>query len=121
MEHIINVAFDFDDKKIEEYMEKQAINDVQDTVTSRMLNTVKEDIESSGYRSYGRIEYDRWMGDILKSWLDEHEDEVIKLAALALTRRVGCKKTYKDALDEAVNELKAGNDEQTTTPSSEAN
>lgn len=33
----------------------------------------------------------------------------------------GCKKTHKDAINEAVNELKAGNDEQTTTPSSEVN
>lgn len=104
MQHIINVAFDFDDNSVKQYIEKQAISDVRNQlVADARKHMPTDDYGRDGWRQH----IDMWVGD----YLDEHSREVVDLAVLTLARRVERRKAWKDALADARAELEGGSDE----------
>ena len=113
MQHIVEVAFDFNDKAITEYIENQLEKDVMDGVTSKAWKKFRDRVPHVTYdRDMDFMEY---MADaVYKRFMDEHADELVRLAALTLAKRTGCRKAWKEALADAMTELGmgGGNDEQ---------
>ena len=113
MQHIVEVAFDYNDKAITGYIENQLEKDVRDGVTSKAWEKFSDHVP--------RVTYDRdrdfmeYMADaVYKRFRDEHADELMRLAALTLAMRTYRKRPWKDALEDAMTELGmgGGNNEQ---------
>lgn len=104
MQHIVEVAFDYDDKAITEYIENQLEKDVRDGVTSKAWEKFSDHVPSVTYdRDRDFMEY---MADaVYKRFRDEHADELMKLAALTLAMRTDRRKAWKEALADAEAEL----------------
>ena len=113
MQHIVEVAFDYNDKAITEYIENQLEKDVRDGVTSKAWEKFSDHVPSVTYdRDRDFMEY---MADsVYKRFMDEHADELIRLAALTLAMRTDRRRAWKDALEDAMTELGmgGGNNEQ---------
>lgn len=104
MQHIVEVAFDFNDKAITEYIEKSLKDDVRDGVVSKAWGKFKGSVPS--------VTYDRdrdfmdFMADaVYQRFMEEHGDELVRLAALTLAKRTDRRKAWKEALAEAEAEL----------------
>lgn len=113
MQHIVEVAFDFNDKAITDYIEKSLKDDVREECARRGLSKFVDTIPHSSYSAEGDIR--NFMVDaIYKRFMEEHGDELVRLAALTLAKRTGCRKAWKEALVDAEAELggKEGGDEQ---------
>ena len=104
MQHIVEVAFDYNDKAITEYIENQLEKDVRDGVTSKAWKEFRDRVPRMTYdRDRDFIEY---MADaVYKRFMDEHADELVRLAALTLAMRTGRRRAWKEALADAEAEL----------------
>lgn len=113
MQHIVEVAFDYNDRAITEYIENQLEKDVRDGVTSKAWKEFRDRVPHMTYdKDRDFMEY---MADaVYKRFMDEHRDELVRLAALTLAKRTSCRKAWKEALADAMTELGmgGGNDDQ---------
>jgi hypothetical protein len=111
MQHIVEVAFDYNDKAITEYIENQLEKDVMDGVTSKAWKEFRDRVPRMTYdKDRDFMEY--MVDAVYKRFMEEHGDELVRLAALTLAKRTGCRKAWKEALADAEAELGGKDDEQ---------
>lgn len=108
MEHIISIAFDFDDDRVKKTAE--------DAVNNEMTKIVKEIVTdkiapmSSGW--YGRQERDwrnLWdkVDSAINEMLAEHREEIIEKAANKLVKSAKSTKAWKEKFAEIMEEVDA--------------
>lgn len=109
MQHIVEVAFDYNDKQISEYIEKQLEKDVRDSVVAKAWGKFKDSVPG--------VTYDRdrdfmdFMADaVYKRFMEEHEAELMRLAAMTLAMRAERRRAWKEALADAEAELSGKED-----------
>lgn len=104
MQHIVEVAFDFNDKAITAYIENQLEKDVRDGITSKAWKEFRDRVPHVTYdRDADFMEY---MADsVYKRFMDEHANELVRLAVLTLAKRTSCRKAWKEVLADAEAEL----------------
>ena len=106
MEHILNIAFDFDDDRVKKTAE--------DAVNNEMTKIVKEIVTdkiapmSSGW--YGRQERDwknLWnkVDSAINEMLAEHREEIIEKAADKLVKSAKSTKAWKEKFAEIMDEV----------------
>lgn len=106
MEHILNIAFDFDDEKVKKAAE--------DAVNNEMTKIVKEIVTdkiapmSSGW--YGKQERDwknLWdkVDSAISEMLAEHREEIIEKAADKLVKSAKSTKAWKEKFAEIMDEV----------------
>ena len=93
MEHIINIAFDFDDAKVKEHIE--------DTVTKEVIEGIKKDILNSLPRTYSSKSEpsDRLralLEDLITDFIDHHRDVIYEEVCNRLEKRIMSTKRYKE-------------------------
>lgn len=72
MQHIVEVAFDFNDKAITEYIENQLEKDVRDGVTSKAWKEFRDSVPHVTYDRDG--DFMEYMADaVYKRFRDAHE------------------------------------------------
>ena len=104
MQHIVEVAFDYNDKAITEYIENQLEKDVRDGVTSKAWEEFRDRVPNVTWDE--DRDFMEYMADaVYKRFMEEHGDELVRLAALTLAKRTGCRKAWKEALADAEAEL----------------
>ena len=106
MEHILNIAFDFDDNRVRNVIEKQACEQVINKLSKDIENALVA--EASGYY-YNRSKVGDGIAAIAKSRvdriIDDNKDIIIHVAAKQLAGRLMRTKAAKNAVDAAVKEL----------------
>lgn len=109
MQHIVEVAFDYNDKQISEYIERQLEKDVRDSVVAKAWKKFEDSVPC---RTYNRDrDFMDFMADaVYKRFMEEHEDELVRLAALTLAMRAERKRAWKEALANAEAELRGKED-----------
>lgn len=102
MQHIVNVAFDFDDKKVTKSIESQVHKEVVDNITAE----VKKIIYSSTYYAYGgsrinendptplREMVEKECRDILNA----HKEQIINMAAEKLANSLKRTKAVRETV-----------------------
>lgn len=100
MQHIVEVAFDFNDKLITKYIESQLEEDVRDSVVAKAWKEFKDSVPSMTY-DRDRDFMDFMTDAVYKRFIEEHEAELMRLAALTLAMRAGRRKAWKEALADA--------------------
>lgn len=104
MQHIVNVAFDFDDKKITDSIEAHVHKEVVDNITEEVKNVIFE--QKWGYRKC----YDdcnpaplkRMIEDRVSEVLEENKDIIIDGAIKLLAEKLSRTKQVKEAVGELV-------------------
>lgn len=104
MQHIMQIAFDFDDDKVRSITEKTIEKEMDSIIKEIILDNIAPEI-TSGYDKGRRNweEFDEIMNDRIDAVLKEHKDEIIERAADRLVdsvkRTKAWKEKYKDVLD----------------------
>lgn len=101
MEHILNIAFDFDDDKVRQTAENAANKEMDKIVKNIVLDKIAP--MSSGY--YGRQERDwsrlwKEVEDAIAKILSDSSDEIIEKAADKLVKSVRSSKSWKEKVAE---------------------
>lgn len=109
MQHIVEVAFDYNDKAITEYIENQLEKDVRDGVTSKAWEKFKDFVPGRTY-DRDRDFMDFMVDAVYKRFIEEHEAEFVRLAAMTLAMRAERRRVWKEALADAMTELGMGGD-----------
>lgn len=110
MQHVINIAFDFDDRSISDYVERHAKDDIRDTAVAEIMDQIrKSGLPTRPYpasRALGAkgpsvdwhaVVQDRVDHEI-DLFLDDHAQDVIDEAALLVARRVERRKSWRETL-----------------------
>lgn len=105
MQHIVNVAFDFDDEKVKASIENQVHKEVIDNIT----NEIKQNM----YRKkWGECGYDKndpgplknMIEKNVKDILEEHKEMIIEIAANKLADSLKRSKAVKEAVGHVLDE-----------------
>lgn len=110
MEHILQVAFQFDDEAVKKRLEDQCFREVVDRIVNEYKSVVGERYRYSGWDPYASKEKkieDRFhqavCDDVLEGVNDfciRHKDEIIDLAASKIADKLSRTKKAKEILNE---------------------
>lgn len=109
MQHIMEVAFDFDDKAITKYIENQLENDVRDSVVAKAWREFKDSVPTRTYNK-DRDFMDFMADAVYQRFMEENGVELVRLAALTLAMRAERRKAWKEALADAETALSGKED-----------
>lgn len=98
MEHIVQFAIGIDDKAIQNRIEEYAYRDVLDKLAKNAVDSVFA--HSSAYSRENM--WKPLMVEALRSFLEEHKDEIIDKAANMLADRFQRTKKYREAMGDAI-------------------
>lgn len=106
MEHILNIAFDFDDNRVRDVIERQACEQVISKLSKDIENALEA--EATG-RYYNCGQAGDGIAAIAKARvdriIDDNKDIIIQEAAKQLADRLMRTKAAKNAVEAAVKEL----------------
>ena len=89
MQHIVQIAFDFDDNKIRESIERN--------IENQIISDIKKQIEKEYFEyRYGPNSIDQIVRDIVKDLIEQHEQEIIKSVKDNMSKRLSMKKGFKE-------------------------
>ena len=108
MEHIISIAFDFDDEKVKKTAEDAVNNEMQTIIKGIVTDKIAP--MSSGW--YGRQERDwknLWdkVDSAINGILAEHREEIIEKAANKLVKSAKSTKVWKEKFADIMEEVDA--------------
>lgn len=105
MQHIVNIAFDFDDEtvrsRIEENVEARVVRIIADNIESAMFRRCGFGIS---YESNKKETYRELMKNQMNKFLEDHKAEILDIAGSDLAERLSRTKAAR----EIVKELKDG-------------
>ena len=107
--HIINVAFDFDDKKVAETIEAQAFQQVTDNITKEVKGIMYEK-----RWGYGRDIVDesnpaplrRMVESNIQDFINDNKQQIIEMAAEKLADSLRRSKVVKETVAKIIEETK---------------
>lgn len=107
MQHVVTVAFDFDDKTIQKIIEGSA--------EKKIVEEIKEMLLQKIYRSHNwgskKIEPDydpfsEWTESIIRDLFNENKEEIMDRAAKLVADSVKKSKYYKEGIADICKEIK---------------
>lgn len=105
MQHVINIAFDFDDDKIRKIAEEKVAWDMDDIIMKAVLD-VTAPLTKKGIgvieRDYTYV-YSR-LDAMIAKFIAEYKDEILERAALKLVDNVKKTKVWREKYREVLNE-----------------
>ncbi len=109
MQHIVQIAFDFDDSKIQEICESSCVKNVEDSVKQAVLDKLLQATPSymGGSRDGHATIKDPlkgWVYDEVAKHLNEWKDDIIAKAASELAEHMSRSKTVREAFAEQLKE-----------------
>lgn len=104
MQHILNIAFDFDDDRVRTIAEKRIEQDMDSIIKEIILDHIAP--ESHNYY-HGQTErnwevFNQKVNDRIDATLEEHKQEVIELAATKLADSFKRTKVWKEKAAESL-------------------
>lgn len=89
MQHIVQIAFDFDDNKIRESIERN--------IENQIISDIKKQIEKEYFEyRYGPNPIDQIIREVVKDLIEQHEQEIIKSVKDNMSKRLSMKKGFKE-------------------------
>lgn len=106
MQHIMQIAFDFDDDRVrqvaENKIDQNMDNIIKDIVTDRIAPFTTDYYSVYGKKTRDWRELDRMVKDHVNSIIDEHKDEIIQKAADMLCESYKRTKAWKEKASDVI-------------------
>ena len=91
MQHIVQIAFDFDDNKIRESIERN--------IENQIISNIQKQIEKEYFeKCWGENPVESMVSGTVTKIISEHKDEIIETAAKLLCERLLRRKGVKEQL-----------------------
>ena len=110
MKHIVNIAFDFDDDRVEKILNESVEQQVRDDIRQKILNKI---FEKQWDPKRGRLNADPnrdplqyWVSDYVKTMLKDSKEDICRAAAKELAESMMKSTKWKQLVIEALKETK---------------
>lgn len=107
MQHVVTVAFDFDDKTVQKIVESGAEKKIVEEIKDMLLQKIYRS------RSWGNKKIDpdydpfsEWTESIIRDLFNENREEIMNRAAKLVADSVKKSKYYKDGIADICKEVK---------------
>lgn len=101
MQHVVSIAFDFDDSRItkisEEALEKRVDEIIKEAILDRIAPTFNNYYSNRKDRDWSVL--DRKIEHYTKQYLDEHKEQIIEKAASRIARSLYKSKGLMEKID----------------------
>lgn len=104
MQHIVNIAFDFDDEKVKAIAENTVSHELDSIIKGIVLNHIaptKRNIWGNGM-SHDWEEFDKRTREIVEEFLEANKDEILDRAATKLYESYKRTKAWKEKAEETL-------------------
>jgi hypothetical protein len=104
MQHIVNIAFDFDDEKVKSIAEDAVSNELDSIIRKIVLDHIAP-ISISVYGDVKRRNWDTFDSktrEIIEEFLEANKDEILDRAATKLSESYKRTKAWKEKAEEAL-------------------
>lgn len=100
MQHVISVAFDFDDETVKKKLEQRMANEMYDDIKRDMLNECKSELRLNEY--YGSREaWVRLLNPAIERFFERNRDDLIDAIVDKVSRAQLKRKANREKLEEA--------------------
>ena len=107
MQHVVTVAFDFDDKTIQKIVESSAEKKIVEEIKDMMLQKI---YRSRGWNSKTidpkNDPFSEWTESIIRDLFNENKEEIMDRAAKLVADSVKKSKYYKEGIADICKEVK---------------
>ena len=103
MQHIVNVAFDFDDEKVKQSVEKTVENEMDKIIKEIILDKIAP-MEYAYYLRRNERNWENFRNNLnnhIKEFLEEHKEEILDHAADKLVESLKRTKAWKEKYEES--------------------
>lgn len=107
MQHIVSVAFDFDDDRITKSIENQVHKEVVDNITNEVKQIIyRKRWTGCVYEKDDPEPLKRMVESNVKNIIDSHQDQIIDMAASKLAESLRRSKAVKEAVGHVLEECR---------------
>lgn len=106
MQHVVNLAFDFDDEKVKDAAEKAVSTELDSIIENIVLDRIAPETEEWNgwhkrkFRDWARVE--SVVDTIVKATIEENKNMILDLAATKLADSVKRTKKWKETYTEVI-------------------
>ena len=104
MQHIINIAFDFDDEKVKAIAENTVAKELDSIIKGIVLDHIApvKRISWGNGKAYDWGAFDRRTSEIIEKFLADNKDEILDRAATKLSESYKRTKAWKEKAEESL-------------------
>lgn len=107
MQHVITVAFDFDDKTIQKIVESGAEKKIVEEIKDMLLQKIYRSRSWSNKKIDPNCDpFSEWTESIIRDLFNENREEIMNRAAKLVADSVKKSKYYKDGIADICKEVK---------------
>jgi hypothetical protein len=104
MEHVVQIAFDFDDQRVKDIVEKGCVDQINKELKQHVIDGLFKQEWGSSWNKHGDPNrgFQDWVEDAVKDVLNENRDTICKLAAHELAQSISKSSKWKEKIVEEV-------------------
>ena len=106
MQHVVNIAFDFDDEQVKKILEDTTVNKVQKDIKQAIIDELfeKRDWGRGSHADPERDPLQEWVRDYIKELVSEHKEDICRAAANEIAESMSKSKKWKELIVEVIKE-----------------
>ena len=104
MQHVVNIAFDFDDERVKKILEDTTVDKIQKEIKQAVIDEIFEKQWSNKHAVPDRDPLQAWATRFIKELIAEHKDEIIKQAAKDISERLFKSPKFREQIAKEVAE-----------------
>ena len=104
MELVVQIAFDFDDQRVKDIVEKGCVDHINKKLEQHVIDGLFNKEWGGGWDKHGDPNrgFQEWVKDAVKDVLNENRDAICKLAAHELAQSMNKSSKWKEKIVEEV-------------------
>ncbi len=104
MQHVVQIAFDFDDQRVKDIVEKSCVDHINNELKQSVIDGIFNKGWGSGYTKHGDPDrgFQDWVKDEVRNVLSENREYICQLAAKQLVESMNKSPKWKEKIVEEV-------------------
>lgn len=96
MQHIVNVAFDFDDERVKKILEETTVDKIQKEIKQAILDEIFEKQWGNKHAVPDRDPFREWVRQYIKDLIAEYKDDICKHTAKELVEKFSKSNSFRE-------------------------
>ena len=106
MQHVVNIAFDFDDERVKKILEDTTVDKVQKDIKQAIIDELfeKRVWERNSHADPEKDPLSGWARDYIRELITEYKEDICRAAANEIAESMSKSKKWKELIVEVIKE-----------------
>lgn len=104
MQHVVNIAFDFDDERVKKILEETTVDKIQKDIREIIIDQLFEKRWSNKHANPASDHLQEWVKWCVKDFIVEYKDDIVKQAAKEVAEKLARSNTFREKVIKEVSE-----------------